>query len=146
MWQVLATALVIAAAEAAAPAPAQPAAPPPPAAPINQVLTQPAPARPAPAQQMQQMQQHKPPNWRCFVRDAMVFYDRVHVRCYNKTTEGVTFFAVDTSQPIAVSLVTKALTAMQQGRPVKIAYAPESDLNPPGCRQTDCRRLLDITF
>lgn len=76
----------------------------------------------------------------------MVFYDRVHVRCYNKTDEGVTFFAVDTSQPIAVSLVTKALTAMQQGRPVKIAYAPDTDLNPPGCRKTDCRRLLDIAF
>ena len=76
----------------------------------------------------------------------MVFYDRVHVRCYNKTTSGVTFFAVDTSQPIAVSLVTRALTAMQQCRPVKIAYAPDTDLNPPGCRKTDCRRLLDITF
>jgi hypothetical protein len=91
-------------------------------------------------------QQHKPPNWRCFVRDAMVFYDRVHVRCYNKTADGVTFFAVDTSQPIAVSLITKALSAMQQGRPVRIAYAPDGDLNPPGCRKTDCRRLLDITF
>ena len=75
------------------------------------------PRRRAQAQpQTQQPQQHKPPNWRCFVRDAMVFYDRVHVRCYNKTAEGVTFFAVDTSQPIAVSLVTKALIAMQQGR------------------------------
>jgi hypothetical protein len=125
MWQVLATALIAAAAVAA-----------PPAA---------APTTPAPAQSSQQ-QQNKPPNWRCFVRDAMVFYDRVHVRCYNKTTQGVTFFAVDTSQPIAVSLVTKALLAMQQGRPVKIAYAPDTDLNPPGCRKTDCRRLLDITF
>src|SRR5882757_4766120 len=124
MWQSLATAFVIAAAAAAPPAAAPPVAPPPSA----------------------QEQQHKPPNWRCFVGDAMIFYDRVHIRCYNKTVEGVTFFAVDTAQPIAVSLVTKALTAMQQGRPVKIAYAPDSDLNPPGCRKTDCRRLLDIAF
>jgi hypothetical protein len=86
MWQVLATALIAAAAVAA-----------PPAA---------APTTPAPAQSSQQ-QQNKPPNWRCFVRDAL---------------------------------------AMQQGRPVKIAYAPDTDLNPPGCRKTDCRRLLDITF
>jgi hypothetical protein len=139
MWQILATSLMVAAAATATPPPAAPPQAPPPA----QTTTQ-APAPPTPAQQFQQ--QHKPPNWRCFVRDAMVFYDRVHVRCYNKTTEGVTFFAVDTSQPIAVSLVTKALSAMQQGRPVKIAYAPESDLNPPGCRKTDCRRLLDIAF
>jgi hypothetical protein len=125
MWQISATALVFAAAAAAAQPQPSPVTP---------------PAKPA------QQQQHKPPNWRCFVRDAMVFYDRVHVRCYNKTAEGVTFFAVDTSQPIAVSLVTKALTAMQQGRPVKIAYAPDTDLNPPGCRKSDCRRLLDITF
>src|SRR3954467_820631 len=101
MWQILATAIIAAAA----------AVSPPVAAPTPQ---------PPPAQSSPQEQQHKPPNWRCFVRDAMVFYDRVHVRCYNKTVEGVTFFAVDTSQPIAVSLVTKALTAMQQGRPVKI--------------------------
>lgn len=130
MWHLLATSLVMATAAAAPP--------------------QPAPATTAPAKPPQTQaappQQHKPPNWRCFVRDAMVFYDRVHVRCYNKTAQGVTFFAVDTSQPIAVSLVTKALTAMQQGRPVKIAYAPDTDLNPPGCRKTDCRRLLDITF
>src|ERR1700674_667454 len=118
MWQILATTLVVAAAAAAPPARA-PQAPPP------------------PSQSAQQ--QHKPPNWRCFVRDAMVFYDRVHVRCYNKTADGVTFFAVDTSQPIAVSLITKALSAMQQGRPVRIAYAPDGDLNPPGCRKTDCR-------
>jgi len=133
MWQFLATALVAAAAAAAPATPATSTTAQPPA-------TQQAVATP------QQPQQHKPPNWRCFVRDAMVFYDRVHVRCYNKTAGGVTFFAVDTSQPIAVSLVTKALSAMQQGRPVKIAYAPDSDLNPPGCRKTDCRRLLDITF
>src|SRR4029079_14423313 len=116
MWQLLATALVIGAAAAAPPVAAPPAASPPPATP---------------------QQQHKPPNWRCFVRDAMIFYDRVHVRYYNKTVDGVTFFAVDTAQPIAVSLVTKALSAMQQGRPVKIAYAPDTDLNPPGCRKAD---------
>ena len=138
MWQILATA-VIAAAATVAPVP-----------PVTSATTTvPAEQSPAPPRAMapaQQEQQHKPPNWRCFVRDAMVFYDRVHVRCYNKTAGGVTFFAVDTSQPIAVSLVTRSLLAMQQGRPVKIAYAPESDLNPPGCRKADCRRLLDITF
>ena len=88
----------------------------------------------------------KPPSWRCFVRDAMVFYDRTHVRCYNKTAQGVTYFAVDTSQPIANSVVSKAVSAMQQGKPVKIVYAPGPDLNPPGCEKADCRRLLDITF
>lgn len=142
MWQVLATALIAAAAAAAPPAP-------PLAQPVTQATTT-VPVEQKPAARAlapsTQGQQHKPPNWRCFVRDAMVFYDRVHVRCYNKTAGGVTFFAVDTSQPIAVSLVTKALTAMQQGRPVKIAYAPDTDLNPPGCRKADCRRLLDITF
>src|SRR5215510_2860076 len=103
MWQVLATVLVAAAATAA---PAQP--------PVTSATTT-VPAEqtaPAPARALArppQTQQHKPPNWRCFVRDAMVFYDRVHVRCYNKTANGLTFFAVDTSQPIAVSLVTRAL-------------------------------------
>ncbi|MBI1213519.1 MAG: hypothetical protein GC190_18825 [Alphaproteobacteria bacterium] len=131
MWQMLATVLVAAAAATAAQPDTAPAA---------------AGASPNRATQEAEFQSHRPPHWRCFVRDAMVFYDRVHVRCYNKTAEGVTFFAVDTSQPIAVSLVTKALSAMQQGRPVKIAYAPDTDLNPPGCRKADCRRLLDIRF
>lgn len=87
-----------------------------------------------------------PPAWRCFVRDAMVFYDRTHVRCYNKTGGGITYFAVDTGQPIAASVVSKALQAMQTGKPLRIVYAPGSDLNPPGCEKADCRRLLDVTL
>lgn len=85
----------------------------------------------------------KPPSFRCFVRDVMAFYDRTHVRCYNKRGK-INFFAVDTSQPIAATVLYKALSGMQNGKPVTITYAPGSDLNPSNCDKTDCRRLLDI--
>lgn len=86
----------------------------------------------------------KPPSFRCFVRDAMVFYDRTHVRCYNKVNNRINFFAVDTNQPIAATLVQKALSAMQTGKPLTITFAPTTDLNPTNCERKDCRRVIDV--
>jgi len=85
----------------------------------------------------------KPPSFRCFVRDVMAFSDRTHVRCHNKV-QGVSYFAVDTNQPVAETVVTKALAAMKSGKPLTIAFAPGADLNPSNCGKKDCRRLIDI--
>lgn len=85
----------------------------------------------------------KPPSFRCRVRDVMAFHDRTHVRCYNKVQGKVYYFAVDTNQPVASTVVAKALTAMQTGKPLGIVFAPGTDLNPPNCGP-NCRRLLDI--
>ena len=74
----------------------------------------------------------------------MAFYDRTHVRCYNKARSKFMFFAVDTGQPIAATVLSKALNAIQLGKPVTITYAPSRDLNPSNCDRTNCRRLLDI--
>lgn len=84
------------------------------------------------------------PTARCFVRDVMAFYDRTHVRCYNKVRGKIVFFAVDTSQPVAATAMSKALKGMQTGKPVTITYAPGTDLNPSNCDRKNCRRLLDI--
>jgi hypothetical protein len=86
----------------------------------------------------------KPPSFRCFVRDVMAFYDRTHVRCYNKARGKIMFFAVDTGQPIAATVLSKALNGIQLGKPVTIVFAPASDLNPSNCEVKNCRRLLDI--
>ena len=86
----------------------------------------------------------KPPSFRCFVRDVMAFYDRTHVRCYNKARGRIMFFAVDTAQPISATVLSKALSGMQFGKPVTITFAPGSDLNPSNCDVKNCRRLLDI--
>ena len=86
----------------------------------------------------------KPPSFRCFVRDVMAFYDRTHVRCYNKVNNRINFFAVDTAQPIAATLLQKSLNAMQTGKPITITFAPATDLNPSNCDRKDCRRLIDI--
>jgi hypothetical protein len=85
----------------------------------------------------------KPPSFRCRVRDVTAFHDRTHVRCHNKVEGKVSYFAVDTNQPVAATVVTKALAAMQSGKPLTIAFAPDVDLNPPNCGP-DCRRLIDI--
>lgn len=85
----------------------------------------------------------KPPSFRCLVRDVMAFSDRTHVRCHNKV-QGVSYFAVDTNQPVAETVLTKALAAMKSGKPITIAFAPDNDLNPANCGPKNCRRLIDI--
>jgi hypothetical protein len=80
---------------------------------------------------------------RCFVRDVMAFYDRTHVRCYNAAGEGLVYFAVDTSQPVAETLLVKAWKSMRSGKPLRVQYAPTPDLNPSNCKPANCRRLLD---
>ncbi len=86
----------------------------------------------------------KPPSHRCFVRDVMAFYDRTHVRCYNHARGKFNFFAVDTGQPVAETVLLKAWRSMRSGKPLTITYAPSSDLNPVNCSKSDCRRLLDV--
>ena len=86
----------------------------------------------------------KPRSHRCFVRDIMAFYDRTHVRCYNRARGKFNFFAVDTGQPVAETVLLKAWRSMRSGKPLTITYAPSSDVNPVNCAQSDCRRLLDV--
>lgn len=86
----------------------------------------------------------KPPSFRCQVSDVTAFADRTQVRCHNKVEGKVGYFAVDTNQPVAEIVVTKALAAMKSGKPITITFAPESDLNPSNCGAKDCRRLIDI--
>ena len=86
----------------------------------------------------------KPKAHRCFVRDVMSFYDRTHVRCYNRAQGKFLYFAVDTSQPVAETLLNKAWKSMRSGKPLTVKYAPTSDLNPTNCAAQDCRRLLDV--
>ncbi len=86
----------------------------------------------------------KPPSHRCFVRDIMAFYDRTHVRCYNRARNKFNFFAVDTGQPVAETVLLKAWRSMRSGKPLTITYAPSSDVNPVNCAKSDCRRLLDV--
>jgi hypothetical protein len=145
------------------PAPVIETAPPPPtgeAAPLVVPTPKPKPIKPKvkrkpvepPAEDLedepepgQQSASQKPPSFRCFVRDVMAFYDRTHIRCYNKARGKFMFFAVDTGQPIAATVLSKALNAIQMGKPVTITYAPAKDLNPSNCDRKNCRRLLDIT-
>lgn len=86
----------------------------------------------------------KPLSHRCFVRDVMAFYDRTHVRCYNPARGKFSFFAVDTSQPVAETLLNKSWKAMRSGKPLTIKYAPTADLNPTSCAPDNCRRLIDV--
>jgi hypothetical protein len=87
----------------------------------------------------------EPLTHRCFVRDAAAFIDRTHVRCHNRTRAGFRYFAVDTAQPVAETLLVKAWKAMRTGKPLTVSYAPTAELNPSNCSARDCRRLLDAT-
>lgn len=80
---------------------------------------------------------------RCFVREVAAFYDRTHIRCHNAADRRLVYFGVDTAQPVAETLLVKAWRSMRSGKPLRILYAPTPDLNPPNCKPTNCRRLLD---
>ena len=120
---------------------------------MNPIPNDPEPAKhkPRPATQSMDLAKDdsgqellKPPSHRCFVRDVMAFYDRTHVRCYNRARGKFNFFAVDTGQPVAETVLLKAWRSMRSGKPLTITYAPSRDLNPSNCDRTNCRRLLDI--
>jgi hypothetical protein len=120
-----------------------------PAAPVKKSETKPAPGEMMPIDDIPGGKSYKAPRgqaatFRCFVRDVMAFYDRTHIRCYNKAKSKLNFFAVDTSQPISESLVAKGLAAMKSGKPATVTFAPEADLNPSNCAAANCRRLIDI--
>jgi hypothetical protein len=118
------------------------------------VLQKPAAKTPAPGEmapvddipggKLYKAERGKAPTFRCFVRDVMAFYDRTHIRCYNKARSKLNFFAVDTNQPVAATVLEKGLAAMQSGKPVTLSFAPEADLNPSNCERANCRRLIDI--
>jgi hypothetical protein len=97
----------------------------------------------APGDAPEEAQSLNPMAHRCFVRDVMAFYDRTHVRCYNAANGRLVYFAVDTGQPVAETLLVKAWKSMRSGKPLQLKYAPTSDLNPPNCKPRDCRRLID---
>lgn len=103
-----------------------------------------APVDDIPGGKLYKAEPGKAPLFRCFVRDVMAFYDRTHVRCYNKARGKLNFFAVDTNQPVAATVLEKGLAAMKSGKPVTISFAPGSDLNPSNCERANCRRLIDI--
>ena len=151
---------VVARAETAAPAPA--ATEPAPAPVVRQstpIPNDPEPVRPArpkvakppvaneadaEGETAETQELDKPLTHRCFVRDVMAFYDRTHVRCYIPARGKFMFFAVDTSQPVAETLLNKAWRSMRSGKPLTITYAPTPDLNPTSCDQQNCRRLIDV--
>lgn len=119
-----------------APAPTSPTAPavtpPPPPAAIDKTTT------------TLKLSPDEPASFRCFVRDVMAFYDRTQVRCFNPVQGKIAFFAVDTAQPVAGTVITKALAGLRSGKPVQLTFAPTPDLNPPNCAPSACRRLIDI--
>ena len=98
---------------------------------------------PSSAEAAPEQQSLNPMAHRCFVRDVMAFYDRTHVRCYNAAEGRLVYFAVDTGQPVAETVLVKAWKSMRNGKPLQLKYAPTSDLNPPNCKPKDCRRLID---
>ena len=103
-----------------------------------------APVDDIPGGKLYKVEPGKAPLFRCFVRDVMAFYDRTHVRCYNKARGKLNFFAVDTNQPVSATVLEKGLAAMQSGKPVTLSFAPDADLNPSNCDRANCRRLIDI--
>jgi len=94
----------------------------------------------------------------CYVVDVATFGDRVHIHCGIPNTGCGTatgyctakmpgeppYFAVETTSPMAASVVQSGLAALANKRALEITYSDSPDDNPAGCQQNDCRRILGV--
>ena len=96
----------------------------------------------------------------CYVVDVATFGDRVHIHCgmpntgcSNSSGSGLCtakprnepfYFAVETTSPMAASVVQSGIASLNSKRPLEISYSDNADDNPAGCLQLDCRRIVGV--
>ncbi len=94
----------------------------------------------------------------CYAIDVATFGDRVHIHCGIPNTGCGTatgycvakapgeppYFAVETSSPMAASVVQSGISSLNNKRALEIHYDDNPDENPAGCLQQDCRRIVGV--
>jgi hypothetical protein len=96
----------------------------------------------------------------CYAVDVGVFGDRVHIHCGMPNTgcsspsgtgycaakppNEPPYFAVETSSPMAASVVQSGIVSLTNKRALEIHYDDSPDENPAGCLQQDCRRIIGV--
>ncbi|HAH08868.1 MAG TPA: hypothetical protein DCL54_09770 [Alphaproteobacteria bacterium] len=86
----------------------------------------------------------RPPQFRCLVREVAVKEETIMVTCHNWSMNGLRRFAADTKQPYSSVVAAEATTALRENIPMLIAYVPDPEINPVGCRIRDCRKILAV--
>jgi len=95
----------------------------------------------------------------CYAIDVATYGDRVHIHCGMPNTGCGTatgyctakppnepaYFAVETSSPMAASVVQSGIAALANKHALEISYDDNPGENPGGCLQQDCRRILSVT-
>lgn len=84
--------------------------------------------------------------FRCTLRDVVVFGNRVHCQCTTTTPDGsanIRYFAVPTTDAkLADRLLTIGTTALVSGRRFIAGYnSGDTSGNSFGCNSNDCRKL-----
>ncbi len=93
---------------------------------------------------------------KCSVVDVATFSDRVHIHCTlglnacsltpGGCPEQPVYFAVETSSPMAASVVQSGIAGLINKQYLQITYDDNSDDNPAGCLQQDCRRIVGVVI
>lgn len=91
-----------------------------------------------------QAQDDAPLKFNCVVRDAQILPGRTQVRCANKGLNGLSEFAAETTQPYAGRVADAIVLALRTGTPMMVTYAPSVELNPDGCSERNCRKIIDV--
>lgn len=89
-------------------------------------------------------QDDAPLKFNCVVRDAQILPGRTQVRCANKGLNGLSEFAAETTQPYAGRVADAIVHALRTGSPLMVTYAPSVELNPDGCNERNCRKIIDV--
>jgi hypothetical protein len=85
-----------------------------------------------------------PQKFQCVVKDAQILADRTQVRCANKGMNGLSEFAAETNQPYANRVASAIVQALRTSTPLVLTYAPSIELNPEGCSERNCRKIIDV--
>jgi hypothetical protein len=85
-----------------------------------------------------------PGKFRCVIMRATILPDRIDVLCANKGLNGLNQFSAETGQPYASAIAAGIVVALRSQVPLIVTYAPDAELNPPGCSARSCRKMIAI--
>lgn len=80
----------------------------------------------------------------CTIEDVAIYEDRVVIQCDVKggKKSPAKYYAVAVSSPIAPLVLNLGLASLK--RKVKVYFSSDATLNPPGCVESNCRKLQGI--
>ena len=88
----------------------------------------------------------------CMIRDLRVNADRLFVRCHAEWrgleipayVKDIQYYSAPYSQTNARYIFDLAVEARKLREPIKLIFEDDPGANPPGCAESNCRRIIAV--